>query len=97
MTRHETFKNAENWLRELKENGESGMRIIVIGNKSDLDEHRQVSSEEGRKFSQANGLFFLETSAKTKPEEGVNKAFRILIEEVIEAIEADNKRMKTDY
>ncbi len=97
VTRQETFKNVEKWLKELRENGESSMRIIVIGNKSDLDEHRQVSSEEGTKFSQAMGLFFLETSAKTNPEEGVNKAFRILVEEVIEAIEANNKRMKTDY
>ena len=39
--------------------------IMLIGNKADLDNRRQVSTEEGERFARENGLIFLETSAKT--------------------------------
>lgn len=38
---------------------------MLIGNKSDLESKRAVSYEEGEAFAKANGLFFMETSAKT--------------------------------
>jgi len=38
---------------------------MLIGNKSDLDPRRQVSTEEGERFAKENGLIFMETSAKT--------------------------------
>lgn len=41
------------------------MVIMLIGNKCDLDQRRQVSTEEGERFAKDNGLIFLETSAKT--------------------------------
>ena len=41
------------------------MVIMLIGNKSDLDQRRQVSTEEGERFAKENNLIFMETSAKT--------------------------------
>ncbi len=41
------------------------MTIMLIGNKSDLDHKRQVSTEEGEQFAKEHGLIFFETSAKT--------------------------------
>jgi small GTP-binding protein len=38
--------------------------IILIGNKIDLEEDRQVSLEEATKFAEENGLIYIETSAK---------------------------------
>lgn len=46
---------------------------MLIGNKSDLDARRQVSTEEGERFAKDNGLIFLETSAKTS--HNVEEAF----------------------
>ncbi len=37
----------------------------LIGNKSDLEHKRAVTTEEGETFAKENGLIFLETSAKT--------------------------------
>jgi hypothetical protein len=41
------------------------MTIMLIGNKSDLEHRRAVSTKEGELFAQENGLVFMETSAKT--------------------------------
>lgn len=41
------------------------MTIMLIGNKSDLEHRRAVSTKEGEEFALKNGLIFLETSAKT--------------------------------
>ena len=47
--------------------------IVLIGNKSDLKDQRQVTTEEGEKFAKKNALIFFETSAKTA--EGVEHTF----------------------
>jgi Ras-related protein Rab-2A len=41
------------------------MTIMLIGNKSDLDARRQISTEEGERFAKEHDLIFMETSAKT--------------------------------
>ena len=49
----------------MRQNGNPDMVIMLIGNKSDLENRRQVSTEEGERFAKENGLIFMETSAKT--------------------------------
>ena len=41
------------------------MTLILVGNKIDLNDEREVSIKEGREFAQQNGMLFFETSAKT--------------------------------
>ncbi len=57
---------------------------MLIGNKIDLTQYRQVSTEEGKDFAKKNGLFFNETSAKSNVDKCVNKAFLELLEECVE-------------
>lgn len=59
-----TFEHLAQWLTDARQNAQQNMVIILIGNKADLD-HREVAYEEGEWFAKQNGLFFLETSAKT--------------------------------
>ena len=49
------------------------MSITLIGNKSDLDAQRQISTNEGEMFAREHSLTFIETSAKTAI--NVEKAF----------------------
>ena len=65
ITRRDTFTHLTRWLEEVRQNGNPDMTIMLIGNKSDLDPRRQVSTEEGERFARENGLVFMETSAKT--------------------------------
>jgi len=46
---------------------------MLIGNKSDLDDQRDVTYEEASAFAEENGLIFLEASAKTG--QNVEEAF----------------------
>ena len=65
ITRKETFIHVTKWLEEVKNNSSKTITVILIGNKKDLEDKRQVSYEEGEAFAKENGLMFLETSAKT--------------------------------
>ena len=38
--------------------------IMLVGNKTDLQDKRQVSMEEGERKAQELGVMFIETSAK---------------------------------
>ena len=61
-----SFENLEIWLNEIKEKGNPDVKIFLVGNKNDLIENREVSTEEGEKFYETHKLnFFIETSAKT--------------------------------
>jgi len=65
ITRRDTFKHLSRWLEEARQHSQSNMVIMLIGNKNDLEHRRAVSTEEGKAFADANGLVFMETSAKT--------------------------------
>ena len=88
----ESFEHAENWLSDLKSQANPDVRIFLVGNKSDLEEERKVSKEEGLKFKNDQGLdLFMETSAKT----GYNarnvliEAAKILYADYLKYIEAN--------
>ena len=49
------------------------MLIILVGNKNDLTDKRQVPKEEAEAFARKNELIFFETSAKTSS--GVEETF----------------------
>ena len=76
-----SFEGINFWLNELRDNSGEHTKLILIGNKTDLDDKREVSYEEGKNFSQLNGFnFFSETSAKEgeTPLEVLTKAAEIL-------------------
>ena len=61
----ESFNNLENWITQLKKYALPGSKIILIGNKCDDEENREVKYEEGKEICEKNNLeFFMEVSAK---------------------------------
>ena len=80
----ESFLHINQWLKEIKIHSHPDVKIILIGNKSDLDDNRKVSKEEAQKFKDENQLlYFEETSAKTgiNAKEVFTEAARILFNE----------------
>jgi Ras-related protein Rab-2A len=73
ITRRETFEHLTTWLEDCRKFGNNNIVIILVGNKSDMENSRQVTRDEGEEFAKKNGLYFMETSAKTA--ENVDEAF----------------------
>eukprot|EP01098_Paradermamoeba_levis_P005912 TRINITY_DN2460_c0_g3_i2.p1 TRINITY_DN2460_c0_g3~~TRINITY_DN2460_c0_g3_i2.p1 ORF type:complete len:307 (-),score=86.71 TRINITY_DN2460_c0_g3_i2:145-1065(-) len=65
ISRRDSFNRLASWLQDARQHSNPNMTIMLIGNKSDMEEKRAVSIEEGEQFARENGLIFLETSAKT--------------------------------
>lgn len=73
ITRRQTFNHLEAWLTDATNHASPNTVIFLIGNKSDLEEQRDVPTEEAREFAREHGLHFCEASAKTG--ENVEEAF----------------------
>ncbi|KAJ8908810.1 hypothetical protein NDN08_005514 [Rhodosorus marinus] len=80
ISKKATFESVERWLKELKENSDNDMVIMLVGNKSDLTNQRQVRTDEGKAFASAHGLNFIETSALDAS--NVNEAFTEILTEI---------------
>ena len=53
-------------INDVKDNVNTNIKIFLIGNKLDLQEHREIKEEEGEKFKEDNNFdLFMEASAKT--------------------------------
>ena len=85
ITRKDTFIHARKWLDEVKNNSSKTITVILIGNKKDLEEKRQVTYEEGEAFAKENDLMFLETSAKTSY--NVVEAFNLSASSILNGID----------
>ena len=54
------------WIKELKTYANPDIKIFLIGNKLDLENNREVSTEEAQKLKEEYELnLYLETSAKS--------------------------------
>mmetsp|Transcript_56330 Transcript_56330/g.159894 ORF Transcript_56330/g.159894 Transcript_56330/m.159894 type:complete len:216 (-) Transcript_56330:73-720(-) len=93
ISRRASFDHLANWLTDARQNAQPNMVIILIGNKCDL-ERREVSFEEGSWFARQNGLFFLETSAKTG--QNVEAAFLDAARQIYENLQAGMYDLSSD-
>ena len=82
ITRKCTFDNIDKWISDLKLNGDKNICIVILGNKSDLDDKREVSKDDGIKKSEMYKTAFLETSALNG--DNIGKAFDEIIEQIIQ-------------
>ena len=100
ITARDSFKELENWLGEVERNATPQVLKILIGNKCDLDEQRQITVDEGEAFAARNGMKFIETSAKNNT--NVNEAFEALAKIMVESsnkknvIKVEKKTIKVD-
>lgn len=76
----DSFEHVKGWFSEVQAHGTGGVSMILVGNKCDDSEKRQVSTEEGQQLADELGLPFLEVSALS----GVNveKAFFTVAQDI---------------
>ncbi|XP_042505366.1 ras-related protein RABA5a [Macadamia integrifolia] len=80
ISRRQTFDSIGRWLNELHTHSDMNVITILVGNKSDLKDAREVATEEGKALAEAQGLFFMETSALDSS--NVTFAFQTVVKEI---------------
>ncbi len=84
VTNKKSFENVGNWLEEVKKHCDR-IPLLLVGNKIDLEDQREVTTKEGEGLAKKLGIPFFETSAKTG--ELVTKCFTMLAKEMVEEAE----------
>ncbi|XP_012664839.1 ras-related protein Rab-8A [Otolemur garnettii] len=64
ITNEKSFDNIRNWIRNIEEHASADVEKMILGNKCDVNDRRQVSKERGEKLALDYGIKFMETSAK---------------------------------
>ena len=82
-----TFDHLNYWIQEIEENTNSNhlTQIVIVGNKSDLEDKRQVSREEGEKYASDHSLKYFEISAKDNI--GINALMTSLLTDIVKTKE----------
>ncbi|GJT96870.1 Ras-related protein RGP1-like protein [Tanacetum coccineum] len=84
ITKRQSFDHIARWLEELRGHADNNIVIMLIGNKSDLDSQRDVSTEDAKEFAEREGLFFMETSALEAT--NVEPAFLTILTEIYRTV-----------
>ena len=69
----ESFTNTEQWFKETQDLKRKDAILVLVGNKKDLEEKRQVTTKEAEDYATHNGFLFKEVSAKSG--EGIEDLF----------------------
>ena len=75
-----TFENIDKWMLEIKDKTSKDIKLMVIGNKIDLKDEREVKNEEALKKAESLGIPLMETSALDAT--NVKEAFHDLLKEI---------------
>ena len=79
ISRKSTFDDCKDYYNEnIKDKCKENIKVILLGNKTDLEDQREVKPEEGAAFALENDYIFMETSCLKN--ENVAKVFETLIE-----------------
>ncbi len=80
VTDKESFKNIDSWMNEIEKHASDNVSKIMCGNKSDLEDSRQVSTDEGKELADTYNIRFIESSAKDNS--NVEEAFTLMTKEI---------------
>uniref|UniRef100_A0A8C8EXJ0 RAB6A, member RAS oncogene family n=2 Tax=Oncorhynchus TaxID=8016 RepID=A0A8C8EXJ0_ONCTS len=65
ITNVNSFQQTTKWIDDVRTERGSDVIIMLVGNKTDLADKRQITTEEGEQRAKELNVLFIETSAKT--------------------------------
>ena len=91
ITSRSSFESLPLWIENYYKNGPEQKNIILIGNKKDMADQRQVTQEEAEEFSETNNMIYFETSAKEG--DNVDYVFNFAAEKLLEFYGSQNNEL----
>ncbi|CAA91296.1 Ras-related protein Rab-21 [Caenorhabditis elegans] len=82
ITDRKSFEKVKNWVLEIKTCLGNTAEILIVGNKIDLEEERQVTRQDAEAYAESEGALYMETSAQDNV--GISDAFESLTAKMIE-------------
>ena len=82
ITNEASYNNLKSWVKLIKEECGKHMQLIILGNKSDLNDERKISKDEAINYAKEQNIEYIETSSKTG--ENVKKAVTMICENILE-------------
>ena len=94
ITSKNSFDNIDKWLDEIRNKSSNDIKLMIIGNKTDLKQFREVSNEQALEKARALSIPLMETSALDSF--NVKEAFNDLLKEIYKDMRK-NKSLEIDY
>ena len=88
ITNKFTFESVDKWVQDLNSYGDKNLTLLLVGNKSDLEDKRQIVKEDGEEKAKSFNLGFIETSACSG--DNIDQAFDIMLKEVLKKYVVEN-------
>jgi small GTP-binding protein len=88
QTDKETFGRVKKWLDDVSNKAGDNIPKILVGNKSDLESKKVVTTKEGKDLADEYKIKFFETSAMDGT--NIDKLFETLAKDAIDAMEKNN-------
>ena len=89
ISKRDSFDHLTRWIKDIEIFSGKDANIILIGNKTDLENQRTVSTEEAIEFAKEYGIKYIETSAKNY--DNTFESFKKLTEKVLNKYLTENK------
>ena len=93
VTNKDSFDNVRQWMTEIEKFASESVNKLLVGNKSDLEEQREVTSEEGMELAKKFDIPFLEVSAKNSTH--VDDTFKTMASEIQTRFVQEKKKKGT--
>ena len=95
ITNRSSFEKCNYYLYKLKKTKEKA-KIILVGNKIDLEEKRNVPIKEAKNFSDLNNIFFFEVSCKRN--KNITEVIKVAIIDYIKKLESKEiEKINNEY
>ena len=80
ITSRKSFQSVKDWIKD-SEMHDTGFHKLLVGNKIDLEDKREIKTSELKDFGNKKGIEVIETSAKNRI--NIDEAFQKIVEIII--------------
>jgi Ras-related protein Rab-11A len=84
ITKYQSFSHIGGWIHDLQNHSDQNVKMLLVGNKCDLDSLREVSVDDASNYAEQNNVSFLESSALNN--HNVATAFLHLVTDIYETL-----------